>query len=178
MKVLIVVGAKKGGNTDQLVKQFAKGAASAGHDVEVEYLFGKDIHGCIDCQTCMRTGACVWKDDFPAMLDKVMAADVITFASPVYFFSISAQLKTFLDRTYAAYGKLNGKRIIFLSTAGGSSEKWMHELQKAVGTIEGWAICFDDMVFERSIGHWDMETTDDITATAAFAEAKAAGASL
>ena len=100
MKVLIVVGAKKNGNTDQLVKQFAKGAASAGHDVDIEYLFGKDIHGCIDCQTCMRTGACVWKDDFPAMLEKVMAADVIAFASPIYFFSISAQLKTFLDRLW------------------------------------------------------------------------------
>ena len=77
MKVLIVVGAKKNGNTDQLVKQFAKGAASAGHDVDIEYLFGKEIHGCIDCQTCMRTGVCIWKDDFPAMLEKVMGADVI-----------------------------------------------------------------------------------------------------
>ena len=54
----------------------------------------------------------------------------------------------------------------------------MHELQKAVGTIEGWAVCFDDMIFERSIGHWDMETTDDITTTAAYAEAEAAGAAL
>ena len=178
MKVLIVVGAKKGGNTDALVKQFAKGALSAGHEVDVEYLFGKNLHGCIDCQTCMRTGTCVWKDDMPPMLDKLMAADVIAFATPVYFFSVSAQLKCFLDRTYALYGKLQGKRVFLLSTAGGSSAKWMHELEKTVGTVEGWAICFDDMTFEKSIAHWDMEETDDITQTAAFAEAEAAGAAL
>ena len=178
MKVFIAVGAKKGGNTDQLVKQFAKGAEGAGHEVDIEYLFKKDLHGCIDCQTCMRTGSCAFKDDMPPMLEKLMAADVIVLASPVYFFSISAQLKTFMDRTYALYGKLKGKRVIFLGTAGDTLAKYPDEFAKVAATIEGWSFCFDDMVFERSLIRYDMETTEDITATPEYAEAEAAGAAL
>lgn len=97
MKV-IVVGAKPKGKTDAIVEEFVAGAKSAGHEVDVEYLFSKSIYPCIDCQTCKKTGGvCVWKDDAPSTVNKLVESDVIVLASPVYFFSISAQLKALLD---------------------------------------------------------------------------------
>ncbi len=179
MKALIIVGAKKNGNTDKLVRQFAKGAASAGHEVEIEYLFKKSMRGCIHCQSCKRNGgACVWNDGVPEMLDKLLAADVLVLASPVYYFALSSQLKMFMDRTYAIIEKIRGKRFFFISTADGPSDVCAAGFEKVLAPIEGWTMCFAGTTFEKSIAHWDMSTTDDITKSAAYAEAEDAGGAL
>lgn len=179
MKALIIVGAKENGNTDKLVRQFAKGAASAGHEIEIEYLFKKSMHGCIHCQNCKRNGgACVWNDGVPEMLDKLLAADVLVLASPVYYFALSSQLKMFMDRTYAIIEKICGKRLFFISTADGPSDVCAAGFEKVLAPIEGWTMCFAGTTFEKSIAHWDMSTTDDITKSAAYAEAEDAGGAL
>ena len=180
MKVLIVVGAKKNGNTDKITKQFADGAVSAGHEVEVEYLFTKkNVHGCIDCQSCKRNGGvCVWKDDIAPMLDKVLAADVLVFASPVYFFSISSQLKMFMDRTYAVIEKIRDKKFYFIATAEGPSDTFMDDLKRVVEPIQGYLDCFEGMQFVKTISCFDMGTIKDATETDAYKEAFEIGASI
>lgn len=177
MNVYVVVGAKKNGNTDKIVGQFVLGALSAGHKVEIDYLFmKKNLHGCIDCQSCKHNGGvCVWKDDVPEMIEKLLNADVLVFASPVYFFSISSQLKQFMDRTYAAIEKIRDKRFYFIATAEGPSNTFAEDFKRVVEPIQGYLDCFEGMRFEKMIYNYDMGTTDVIK-TDAYREAEMIGA--
>ena len=98
--VLIIGGSPRiGGNSDLLCDQFAKGASEAGNQVEKISLAGKKIGFCTACYTCEKTGACPQKDDAAAIIEKMLAADVIVLATPVYFYTMSAQLKALIDRS-------------------------------------------------------------------------------
>ena len=89
MKVLIVSSSpRKGGNSDVLCDQFAKGAAAAGHEVESVSLREKRLSPCRACYTCMENHICAINDDMAEIFPKLVAADVIVLASPVYFYSI------------------------------------------------------------------------------------------
>ena len=99
-KVLILSASpRKGGNSDLLCDQFAKGAEEAGHQVEKIRVQEKKIAPCLACYGCRNTGVCVQKDDMAAILDKLVEADVLVLATPVYFYSMDGQLKTLIDRT-------------------------------------------------------------------------------
>ena len=179
MKVLEIIGAKRGGNTDKLADQFAKGALAAGNEVEKAYLFDKDMHGCIDCQTCMGNGGtCIWKDDVPAIIEAMLSADVLVFASPVYFFSISSQLKMLLDRTYVALSKMKDKRCYFIATAEGPSDVYEAGFAKVAAPIEGYLQCFESMTLEGTVAFFDMGLVADVAETSAFKAAELVGSSL
>lgn len=93
---------RQGANTSQLVDAFVAGAGEAGAKVSVFHVARHKIGGCLGCNHCFEeTGVCVQKDDMPLLLDAVRAAEVLVLASPVYFFGVSAQLKTAIDRLYA-----------------------------------------------------------------------------
>lgn len=143
-KVLVIEGSpRKGGNTDVLSDAFIRGAREAGHEVEKVYLRDLTIGYCVDCEACQtRGGGCVRRDDFQALRDRALAADVLVFASPVYFYSVTAQLKTFFDRMYSAHGALAGKACYFI-TAGAAPEE--HFFQTAIDTYHGFIRCFPDM---------------------------------
>ena len=80
MKVLLIEGCRKGGNTDAVASQFVKGAEEAGHEVTREYLFTKKMNGCLGCQHCRNTdGICVWKDDLVQVNEEILASDVLVF---------------------------------------------------------------------------------------------------
>ena len=97
-KVLILSGSpRKNGNTEILCERFAAGARDAGNEVEVLRVCGLDIHYCTGCDSCVKTGRCVHRDDMEAVREKMTAADVLVFSSPVYFYTISAQMKTLID---------------------------------------------------------------------------------
>ena len=95
MKNVLVLSSspRKGGNSDLLCDAFAKGAKKAGHKVAKIRVADKKVGYCTGCYACQKTGKCVIKDDAAAILKKMMASDVIVFASPVYFYSVCAQLK-------------------------------------------------------------------------------------
>lgn len=179
MKIYVVVGAKKNGQTDKLTAQFVKGAKAAGNVIDTEYLFTKkDVHGCIDCQTCKRNdGVCAWKDDIAPMLQKAIEADVLVFASPVYFFSIASQLKLFMDRTYAVMEQIRNKKFYFITTAAGPSVDYAEDFRKVVEPVQGWLDCFEGMEFVKTIHFFDTGTID-IEKSAAYKEAELAGASI
>ena len=111
-KVLILAGSpRKGGNSDILCDAFAKGAAEAGHQVEKIYVQQLRIGGCMACYGCRGTGVCVQKDDMASVLEKLIAADVIVLATPVYFYSMDGQMKTLIDRTLPRYTEIRDKEF-------------------------------------------------------------------
>ncbi|MFH0846614.1 MAG: flavodoxin family protein [Chloroflexota bacterium] len=124
-RVLVLLGSpRKNGNSEILAKKVIKGVESAGAKVESFHLSEMAIAPCDACGACQKRAAtgCVGKDDMQILYPKLRAADAIVIASPIYFFSVSAQTKLFLDRWYALQGRagnpLAGKKIGILLTYG------------------------------------------------------------
>ncbi len=117
-KVLILSGSpRKGGNSDTLCDEFLKGAKEAGNEVEKISVAEKNIGYCKACYACKNTGVCAIKDDMAEVLEKMLKADVIVLSSPVYFYSICAQLKAVIDRTVARWLEFKNKEFYYIMTA-------------------------------------------------------------
>lgn len=102
MKDILVVagGGRPNGNTAQLVNAFINGAAEAGHYVEKVNLTQIQVNGCTGCNACRYQKPCVQKDGFNSLVPAIKSADLIVFASPLYFWTISSRLKAFIERFY------------------------------------------------------------------------------
>ena len=102
MKNILVVqgGGRPNGNTAQLIGAFVRGAEEAGHSVEVVSLTKTEVKGCMGCNACRYGKPCVIKDGFNALVPTIKAADLIVFASPLYFWTISSRIKAFIERFY------------------------------------------------------------------------------
>jgi multimeric flavodoxin WrbA len=114
------------------------GAIEAKHHVDKVVIAEKKIHYCKGCYACGGNGDCVQKDDMSQILDKMIAADVIVLATPVYFYTMCAQLKTVIDRTVARYTQVANKEIYFIVTAAVSSEA---PLKRTVEGLRGFTSC-------------------------------------
>jgi len=116
--VLILSGSpRKGGNSDTLCDQFGKGAKESGHTVEKIWLRDKKIGFCVACYACKKNGHCKQNDDMAEILDKMIKADVIVLATPVYFYTMDAQMKVLIDRTLPRYTEIRNKKFYFIATA-------------------------------------------------------------
>ena len=91
-------------NSEALADEFVRGAVAAGHNVEKISLRGKEIHFCRGCLACQHTGRWVISDDMQDIIPKMHDADAIVFATPIYYYEMSGQMKTLLDRANALYG--------------------------------------------------------------------------
>lgn len=132
-KVLIISSSpRKGGNSDLLCDQFLKGAQEAGHETEKIFLPAHKINYCLGCGVCNNTHVCVQKDDMKPLLDKMVEADVIVLATPVYFYSMDGQLKTFIDRTVPRYTEISNKDFYFIVTAADSNKQNMTRTLEAL----------------------------------------------
>ena len=102
MKKMLVVqgGGRANGNTAQLVSHFVKGAEESNHTVEVISLVKNEVKGCIGCNACRYGKPCVQKDAFNGIVPQIKEADCIVFASPLYFWTVSARIKAFIERFY------------------------------------------------------------------------------
>ena len=118
-KVLILSGSpRKGGNSDVLCDEFAKGALSAGNEVEKIRIAEKKISYCTGCYFCKNSGGrCAINDDMGEILEKILSCDVLVLASPVYFYSICAQLKAVIDRSVARWTEIKYKEMYYILTA-------------------------------------------------------------
>lgn len=160
-KILILNGSpRKNGKTASLVNAFKTGAESSGNDVKELYLQGMNINGCLACEGCQRTGnGCVQKDDMGIIYDEFAWCDVIVFASPQYWGTITGQLKIVIDRLYAAlFGHPVQKKFVVIMTARGN----MYEM-----TMDFFSI------FSRFL---DWENVGNILGAAKEAEARELGA--
>ena len=116
--ILILGGSpRKGGNSNLLCDEFMRGALEAGHTAEKIYVHDGKIGTCRACYGCRGTANCVQKDDMAGLLDKMVAADVIVLATPVYFYSMDGRLKTMIDRTLPRYTEIADKDFYFIATA-------------------------------------------------------------
>jgi len=117
-KVLILSSSpRKKGNSNALCDRFMEGAIEAGHQVEKVVLAEKKINYCTGCYACSKSGRCAQKDDMAPILDSMTAADAIVMATPVYFYTMCAQMKTVIDRTVARYTQIANKDFYFIVTA-------------------------------------------------------------
>jgi multimeric flavodoxin WrbA len=133
IRVLGIAGSpRRKGNTEALLDRFLEGAESAGAHVEKLVTARLKIAGCYACESCFETGECAIHDDFQNVADKLLAADVIALAAPLYFWNLPAQVKTVIDRSESQWGRKyvlgtslaptpaghHRRRGIFISTAG------------------------------------------------------------
>ena len=127
-KVLVISSSpRRNGNSDLLCDQFMKGAIEAGHRAEKIFLADKTIHYCTGCGACANaTRPCVQKDDVAEILEKMVEADVIVLAPPVYFYTMCAQLKTLIDRSCPRYTAISNKEFYFILTAADTSRAAMN----------------------------------------------------
>ena len=142
MKKVIVISTslRKGSNSDMLADKFIEGATAAGHDVEKVSLVGKEMKFCIGCLSCGTTHKCFIKDDVPAIMDKVLNSDVVVWATPIYYYEMSGQMKTLIDRMNAMYPKDYRFRDIYLLTTAAEADE--ETPRRAEIGLTGWIDCF------------------------------------
>ncbi|MBR5684199.1 MAG: flavodoxin family protein [Ruminococcus sp.] len=146
-KILILNGSPhKNGSTASLVKAFTEGAESTGNEVSELYLQSMNIGGCLACEACSRNGGqCVQKDDMEKVNEAYLWADVIVFASPMYWGTVSGQLKVCIDRLYALQNRIGYadmskqyKETAFIMTARGGYYKQALDFYHIFTDVMGW----------------------------------------
>lgn len=141
-KILIIsTSPRKGGNSDTLAGEFARGAREAGNQVEKIELYDKTIGFCRGCLACQKTMRCVIRDDADTIAQKMLTADVIVFATPIYYYEMSGQMKTMLDRANPLYPADYAFRDIYLLAAAADADQ--SAMDGAVKGLEGWIACFE-----------------------------------
>ena len=125
MKILVITGSpRRNGNSNTLADRLIKGAEEAGHSVVRFDSAFKNVHPCIACNKCGMNGECVFKDDFEFIRNNIIDAEVVVFATPMYYFGISAQIKTVIDRFYAINGQIHvPKKAVLIMTYADTSAK-------------------------------------------------------
>lgn len=148
-KVLILSGSpRKNGNSDMLCDEFMRGAKESGHAVEKINVAEKNIGYCKACYYCRNSGGeCIIKDDMGEILQKMIEADVIVLASPVYFYSIDAQLKAVIDRTVARWLEVENKEFYYIMTAADEEKEAMNA---TLACFRGYADCVNGAI-ERGV---------------------------
>jgi multimeric flavodoxin WrbA len=128
-------------NSDILTECLIAGAEDAGHEVEHISLKGKDLKFCIGCLACQKTQKCVQKDDAVWIAEKVKEADTLVFATPIYYYEMSGQMKTLLDRMNPLFpSDYRFRRVYMLMTA---TEDEDYVPEKAISGLQGWVDCFE-----------------------------------
>ena len=176
-KVLILEGSPRGrGNSHILCDELMRGAEAAGNTVKRIAVVRKHVAGCLGCNACYKNdGACVHDDDMAQIREAMIAADVIVLASPIYFYSMSAQLKAVIDRTYAFYRQLVGKRFVFIVSCAADEASYT---QTMLASLRGFTCCVpesQELGYVLGIGAMD---AGDVRGTAAMQEAYELGAAI
>lgn len=139
-KVLILSGSpRKGGNSDLLCDEFMCGAKEAGNSVTKTNVADKKISPCHACYFCREHGGeCAYKDDMAEILQAMIDADVLVLATPVYFYSIDAQLKAVIDRTVARWLEVKDKEFYYIMTA---ADEDRASMDTTLACLRGYADC-------------------------------------
>ncbi len=176
-KILILSASpRKNGNSAMLCEQFALGAQETGHSCETIHIPSQKIRYCTGCGTCfLGEKSCPQKDDMPVILEKMIQADVIVMATPVYFYTMNGQMKTLIDRCCARYREIQNKEFYFIATA---AENTRAAIERVFLEFRGFTDCLENpqekgLVY--GMGAWEK---GDIVNTPAYAEAFALGKSV
>lgn len=167
--IVLSTSLRAGSNSAALANAFAKGAEEAGNEVEVISLKGRKIGFCMGCLTCQNTGHCVIKDDAVEIEDKVLHADVVVFASPIYYYGMSGQMKTLLDRMNSLYPKDYHFRDIYLLTAAAEDEEGVPD--KTIIGLQGWIDCYEKASIKGTVFCGGVNAPGDIAGNDKLQEA-------
>lgn len=146
MKIAILNGSPRKQNTEAMVNAFAEGTKEAGHEVEILHVGKMKIAGCLGCEYChgKGEGKCIQKDDMEKLMPAYLESDMIVFASPIYYFSMTAQLEAALQRVYCI-GKpaKAAKAALLLSSASGAYDAAITQYKAFTGFtgIEDMGVC-------------------------------------
>lgn len=141
-KILVLTTSPRvGGNSETLADAFIKGAAEIGNETKKIYLYDKKIEFCKGCLSCQTSGKCIIYDDVEKILVQMKTADVLVFATPIYFYEMSGQMKTLLDRTNPLFPSEYRFRDIYLIATSADEEE--NAMDGAVKGLEGWISCFE-----------------------------------
>jgi len=198
MKVIgINASPRKGANTATLVETVLKGAADKGAETKLVDLNKLNMKPCLGCDACKEDlGHCVQKDDLTPLMEEMGTCDAVVLGTPVYWFHVSAQFKTLVDRLYCFYGfeidpETNdykeilafpaGKKVVFVTSRGDPEDKkdyevyygYMNEWLKVVGM----ALLASTVEFVHHYGSWN-EKDAARKDTELLASAESVGASL
>ena len=160
-KVLIIsTSLRNNSNSEILAKETERGARDAGHDVEFMTLKDKDIKFCKGCLACQKLGRCVIEDDANEITLKIKEADVIVWATPVYYYEMSGQMKTLIDRANSLFA--TGKKfseVYVITTSADASEG---VVQSAIHGINGWISCFTGVKLCRYLEAGGLDNPNDV----------------
>ena len=149
-KVLVITTSLRAkSNSDRLAEELIRGAKDAGHEVEQISLKGKEIKFCIGCLSCQKTQKCVLKDDAVQIAEKVKEAETLVFSTPIYYYEMSGQMKTLLDRLNPLYPSDYKFRKVYMLSVATEDEDYVPE--KAVSGLHGWVDCFEKAEFAGSL---------------------------
>lgn len=143
MKVVVIsTSLRAHSNSDALANEFIRGAQDAGHDVEKISLVDKNIQFCKGCLACQKLGKCVIKDDVNDIMAKVLNADVVVWATPIYYYEMSGQMKTLIDRMNAMYSQDYKFRDVYMLTTAAEDEEFVPK--RAEAGLTGWIDCYPE----------------------------------
>lgn len=142
MKKVFVISTslRTGSNSDMLADKFVEGATAAGNEVEKISLVGKDIKFCQGCLACQKLGKCAIADDVNGIMQKVLNADVVCWATPIYYYEMSGQMKTLIDRMNAMYSLDYKFREVYMLTTAAEDEAEVPK--RAEAGLTGWIDCY------------------------------------
>lgn len=176
-KVLIIsTSFRKSSNSETLAKSFADGARSAGNDAEIVSLADKKIAFCKGCLACQKIGHCVINDDAVNIAEKMRTADVLVFATPIYYYEMSGQMKTMLDRANSLYSSDYKFRDIYMLSSAAEDEPDVDE--RAYSGLEGWVVCFEKSRLAGKVFAGGVNDPGEIMGHKAFKEAYDMGAKI
>ena len=160
-------------NSDTLAASFARGAKEAGNTVETVSLKGKNIGFCKGCMACLKTQKCAIRDDAAAIAQKVKNADVLVFATPVYYYSVSGQLKTVLDRCNPLFASAYAFRQVYLLAT--AAEEGKSAVEGSVKGMQGWINCFEKAELAGTVFAGGVDAAGEIAGRPVWEEAYEAG---
>lgn len=174
MKKILVLSSspRKGGNTDVLCDAFMDGAREAGHQAEKIRLADLQIGYCRACYACKKLGKCVIQDDAKGVLDQMMAADVIVLATPVYFYSCSAQMKALFDRSVAIFPRLTNKEYYYIMAQADSDQAMF---AGTIKSLDGFLDCYEGSTVKGMVCAPGVYEKGEINGTPYMEEARELG---
>ena len=176
-KVLVIsTSLRPKSNSEALADEFVRGAEEAGNAVEKISLRGKAIAFCKGCMACHTLRTCAIKDDMIPIIQQMHDADVIAFATPIYYYEMSGQMKTLIDRANALYGSDYHFRDIYMLTAAAEDEPFVPE--RAVNGLGGWIDCYPKSRLAGSVFAGGVNDMGDIAGHKALGEAYEMGKSI
>lgn len=139
--VVLSTSLRTNSNSESLAKSFVDGAKDSGNEVKYISLKNKDIRFCIGCLACKKTGHCVIKDDVADIMNSVLEANVVVWATPIYYYEMSGQMKTLIDRLNPMYSKDYKFRDVYLLAT--AAEEGDEVFEKVITGLNGWIDCFE-----------------------------------